>query len=54
MLCQQCSQAGDLLDAALAAKRIGADDTGTVFWAKAYEAHCRGKCYCRCQMEAYE
>lgn len=55
MLCNQCTEASGLHEAALTAKRVGADATGEDLWVRAHQMHCKesNSCYCQCKMDAY-
>lgn len=53
MLCNQCTEAAGMHEAALTAKRVGADNSGGDLWVRAYQMHCKGRCYCQCRMDSY-
>lgn len=54
MLCRNCQKGADVQELALHAKQVGALNTGSDLWSKAYLLHCRGKCYCQCRMDSYD
>ena len=56
MQCNQCTQAAGIHEAALTAKRVGADHTGEDLWVRAQQMHCKQweSCYCQCRMDSYD